>query len=61
MSWGRPASPSVLDGVPDNLGKFLKGLQVPGTRERRVCGLFWGGRVPVQHRSEAIFEPRWQE
>jgi hypothetical protein len=49
-SWGWPTSPRVPNGVPNNLGKFPKGPQVPGTREWRVRGFFWGGRVPVQHR-----------
>jgi hypothetical protein len=39
----------VPNGVPNNLGKFPKGPQVPGTRERQVRGFFGGGRVPVQH------------
>jgi hypothetical protein len=38
MSWGRPTSPRVLDGVPNNLSKFPK----------LICGFFGGGRVPVQ-------------
>jgi len=42
-SWGRPANPGVSNEVPNNLGKFPRDPQVPGTQERQVRRFFLGG------------------